>query len=76
MRKAVCGWPVMESRLIAREHHPETLDPRYEALFLRRCTCCLNAATEIDLIRSHMRNLDKIYNILLHDDCGACLVNQ
>lgn len=34
------------------------------------------AATQIDLIRTHMRDLDKIYNILLHENCGACLTNQ
>jgi hypothetical protein len=34
------------------------------------------AATRIDLIRSHMRMLDKIYNILLHNNCGACLTDQ
>jgi hypothetical protein len=34
------------------------------------------ASTQIDLIRTHMRALDKIYNILLHDDCGACLVDR
>jgi hypothetical protein len=34
------------------------------------------AAIKIDLIRSHMRDLDKIYNIFLYDDCGAWLVNQ
>lgn len=34
------------------------------------------AATQINLIRSHMRNLDKIYNILLHNNCGACLTDE
>ncbi|GGH04259.1 lysozyme inhibitor LprI family protein [Silvibacterium dinghuense] len=34
------------------------------------------AATEIGLIRSHLRDLDKIYNILLHNNCGACLADQ
>ena len=34
------------------------------------------AATRINLIRSHMRNLDKIYYILLHDNCGACLTDE
>ena len=32
--------------------------------------------TRIDLIRSHMRMLDRIYYVLLHDDCGACLVDH
>lgn len=30
----------------------------------------------INLIRSHMRMLDRIYYTLLHDDCGACLVDH
>ena len=30
----------------------------------------------IDLIRDHMRTLDRIYYTLLHDDCGACLVDH
>ncbi|HZS53923.1 MAG TPA: hypothetical protein VFA65_05940 [Bryobacteraceae bacterium] len=34
------------------------------------------AATRIDLIRTHMRTLDKLYNILLHENCGACLTDQ
>jgi len=34
------------------------------------------AATQVNLIRTHMQDLDKIYNILLHDNCGACLVDQ
>jgi hypothetical protein len=33
-------------------------------------------ATQIDLIRTHLRDLDKIYNILLNANCGACLVDQ
>ncbi len=32
--------------------------------------------TRIDLIRGHMRALDRIYYTLLHDDCGACLVDH
>jgi hypothetical protein len=32
--------------------------------------------TRIDLIRMHMRALDRIYYTLLHDDCGACLVDH
>lgn len=32
--------------------------------------------TRIDLIRSHMRMLDRIYYTLLHDDCGGCLVDH
>jgi hypothetical protein len=34
------------------------------------------ATTQINLIQTHMRDLDKIYNILLHDNCGACLVDH
>ncbi len=34
------------------------------------------AATRIDLIRTHMQTLDKLCNILLHENCGACLTNQ
>jgi hypothetical protein len=30
----------------------------------------------IDLERTHMQTLDRIYYTLLHDDCGACLVNK
>lgn len=32
--------------------------------------------SRIRLIRDHMRTLDRIYYILLHDDCGACLVDH
>ena len=32
--------------------------------------------TRIDLIRSHMRTLDRIYYTLLHDDCGGCFVDH
>ena len=32
--------------------------------------------TRIDLIRNHMRTLDRVYYTLLHDDCGACLVDH
>lgn len=32
--------------------------------------------THINLIRTHLRDLEKIYNILLNDNCGACLTDH